>query len=447
MAKVSVPLAIPEEDVQKLMEIARGPDKELGKRAQIVLACREPDQLKIIATRFGVAGATVGHWKEAYRNGGIDGIGYTKTGRPVKSLPVNFDELVLNASKEAGKWTNESLAKHLGVSLAQVEKSLQRQKLSLKHTSRWYIQTFDALESNSVELVGVWLGQNEGAFITCTNLYGLTTKPGYLTTRSSALAKALSRGTVDLENALVEATRHENTFEAHHEGEVYGFLEEYFQNAPKAPDLCYQIFGFGGEGPKQLEVRLADTTISWTSDMKQWTESLCSWIGSRGSSVKHAWAERIVSQVMPFIVQNARGTYHIFQWSKEIEHVGSKVLPVVTKNEVPSLPSLLLGESLSQKVDEEQASLGDGDGNRLDLVLGVAALSNGSYSCSTVSCTVLEDVSTFSFASADDFLEGLFEIEEPILKASEEAGMRAMQLSIEELKKRRTARSLGKSAH
>ena len=70
------PLQIPDEDRQKLSMIARRPKsaQAMAMRARIVLSCEQGMSNSEVARKVQVTGATVGKWRERFRESGLDGL-------------------------------------------------------------------------------------------------------------------------------------------------------------------------------------------------------------------------------------------------------------------------------------------------------------------------------------------------------------------------------------
>ena len=70
------PLEIPDEHREKLCTIARRPKsaQAMAMRARIVLSCGQGMSNSEVARKLHITGATVGKWRERFREFGLDGL-------------------------------------------------------------------------------------------------------------------------------------------------------------------------------------------------------------------------------------------------------------------------------------------------------------------------------------------------------------------------------------
>src|ERR1700681_2503434 len=90
------PLEIPADDREKLSMIARRPKsaQAMAMRARIVLSCGQGLSNSEVAGKLHVTGATVGKWRERFREFGLDGLDEPRVGAPRKIIDRQIEDVV-----------------------------------------------------------------------------------------------------------------------------------------------------------------------------------------------------------------------------------------------------------------------------------------------------------------------------------------------------------------
>ena len=90
-------LEITNEDREKLTMIARRPksSQAMAMRARIVLSCGQGMNNSEVARRLHITGATVGKWRERFRESGLDGLlDEPRVGAPRKITDQQIEDVI-----------------------------------------------------------------------------------------------------------------------------------------------------------------------------------------------------------------------------------------------------------------------------------------------------------------------------------------------------------------
>ena len=117
------PLEITLEDREKLAMIARRPKsaQAMAMRARIVLSCGQEMSNSEVATKLGITGATVGKWRERFREFGLDGLlDEPRVGAPRKITDRQIEDVVTKTLESmpanSTHWSTRLMAERTGLS-------------------------------------------------------------------------------------------------------------------------------------------------------------------------------------------------------------------------------------------------------------------------------------------------------------------------------------------
>ena len=123
------PIVLSEDEKAQLLSLAQSRALPLGlvQRAQIVLACAEGEANSSIAQRLRLNKATVGKWRQRYRERGIEGLhDELRPGRPRAHEDERVAEVINTALQstppDGSHWSVRSMAKETGVSKSTVQR-------------------------------------------------------------------------------------------------------------------------------------------------------------------------------------------------------------------------------------------------------------------------------------------------------------------------------------
>jgi transposase len=117
------PLEITDEAREKLSIIARRPKsaQAMAMRARIVLSCEQGMRNSEVARKLHVTGATVGKWRERFREHGLDGLlDEPRVGAPRKITDRQIEDVVTKTLESmpanSTHWSTRLMAKQTGLS-------------------------------------------------------------------------------------------------------------------------------------------------------------------------------------------------------------------------------------------------------------------------------------------------------------------------------------------
>lgn len=117
------PLEIAEEDRDKLSMIARRPKsaQAMAMRARIVLSCGQGMSNSEVARKLHITGATVGKWRERFREFGLDGLlDEPRVGAPRKITDRQIEDVVTKTLESmpanSTHWSTRLMAEQTGLS-------------------------------------------------------------------------------------------------------------------------------------------------------------------------------------------------------------------------------------------------------------------------------------------------------------------------------------------
>ena len=170
------PIVLSDDDKSQLMSIAHSRTLPHGvvRRAQIVLACAEGETNTSIAQRMHLTKATVGKWRQRYRDYGIEGLhDELRAGRPRTHEDDRVAEVINTALQskpaEGTQWSVRSMAQHSGVSKSTVQRWFNLFGLQ-PHRQRHFKLSNDPFFIEKVrDIVGLYLNPPDHAVVLCVD--------------------------------------------------------------------------------------------------------------------------------------------------------------------------------------------------------------------------------------------------------------------------------------
>ncbi len=199
MARVTVPIVIPEEDRMALEELRAHGNSESSLRAGIVLACSGTATIKDIANSLRTSEVTVRKWKTAYQKQGIKGLEEIhKGGRPVsKSKSRDIERIVLDAAAKDKNMDVHALAAELDVHERSIYYILKKNSVTLSRKRLWAYPAIDDMCSWNPPLTGIYLSHSCSILIAssvpCPAAW--ENSRGVLKTHNRLLVEELNRST------------------------------------------------------------------------------------------------------------------------------------------------------------------------------------------------------------------------------------------------------------
>jgi putative transposase len=170
------PIQLNDEERTQLMSLANSRSLPHGvvQRAQIVLACAEGEANSDIAARLKLNKATVGKWRQRYRQMGIEGLhDELRAGRPRSIEDERVAEVIntaLQTRPPAGThWSVRTMAEHTGISKSTVQRWFNLFGIQ-PHRQRHFKLSNDPFFVEKVrDIVGLYLNPPDHAVVLCVD--------------------------------------------------------------------------------------------------------------------------------------------------------------------------------------------------------------------------------------------------------------------------------------
>ena len=249
MARPKKPLVVTTEEREALSALIRRRKtaNALSMRARMVLLAADGLDNKLIATKLGVSGATVGMWRKRFLERRLDGLyDEPRVGRPRVIGDDKVEEVVVATleSKPEGAthWSTRDLAKKLDLSQSTVSRIWRAFGLKPHREDGFTLSKDPQLVEKVRDIVGLYLSPPENAAVFCVDEKTavqalertqplLPMRPGQAARRSHDYTR---HGSIDLFAALDVATGEVigRMRERHRSIEFVKFLDEIDENVP-----------------------------------------------------------------------------------------------------------------------------------------------------------------------------------------------------------------------
>jgi putative transposase len=170
------PLSLNEEEKVDLLSIANSRSLPHGivSRAQIVLACSEGEPNSSIAKRMKLSNATVGKWRQRYREYGLEGLhDELRPGRPRTHEDDRVAEVINTALQseppDGTHWSVRSMSKETGISKSTVQRWFDLFGIQ-PHRQQYFKLSNDPFFVEKVhDIVGLYLNPPDHAVVLCVD--------------------------------------------------------------------------------------------------------------------------------------------------------------------------------------------------------------------------------------------------------------------------------------
>lgn len=170
------PIVLNDDEKKQLVSLAnsRALPHGLVQRAQIVLACADGEANIAIAKRLKLNKATVGKWRQRYRQLGIEGLHEElRPGRPRDHDDERVAEVINQALQtkppHATHWSVRSMAEHTGISKSTVQRWFELFGVQ-PHRQRHFKLSNDPFFIEKVrDIVGLYLNPPDHAMVLCVD--------------------------------------------------------------------------------------------------------------------------------------------------------------------------------------------------------------------------------------------------------------------------------------
>ena len=170
------PLEITAEDVEKLSMIARRPKsaQAMAMRARIVLGCEKGMSNAEVARKLHVTGATVGKWRERFRELGLDGLlDEPRVGAPRKITDGQIEEVITKTLESmpsnSTHWSTRLMAEQTGLSQNAIVRIWRAFGLQPHRVENFKFSKDPQFVEKVRDIVGLYLNPPDRAIVLCVD--------------------------------------------------------------------------------------------------------------------------------------------------------------------------------------------------------------------------------------------------------------------------------------
>lgn len=342
------PLHLAPADRDKLQMLTRRPKtaQRLALRSRIVLHAAEGGSNQQIARRLGITGATVGKWRERFRQRGLEGLSDDpRPGAPRQIGDAQVEEAVTRTLETlppaATHWSTRSLAKQVGLSQSAVVRIWRAFGLQPHRSETFKLSTDPFFVEKVRDIVGLYMNPPEHALVLCLDEKSqvqaldrtqpiLPLRPGLPEQRTHDYER---HGTTSLFAALDTATgavigqchrrhRHQEFLQflalvdsqIPPEGEVHLVLDNY--GTHKTP----KVVRWFARHPR-YHLHFTPTSASWLNQVERWFAELTQKRIRRGSFDGVRSLEKAIVEYL----EHHNGNPKPFVWTADADRILGKV--------------------------------------------------------------------------------------------------------------------------
>jgi len=304
------PIILQPEEKQKLEMLARRPKtaQRLALRSKIVLRAAAGNSNQEIARQLGCTAATVGKWRERFRQQGLDGLAdEPRPGAPRRITDAQVEEAVTRTLEGtppgATHWSTRSLAREVGLSQRAVVRIWHAFGLQPHRTETFKLSRDPFFVEKVRDIVGLYMHPPEHAVVLSVDEKSqvqalnrtqpiLPLRPGLPEQRTHDYER---HGTTSLFAALDVATGKVigQCHRRHRQQEFLKFLKRVDSQVPPALDVHLVMDNYGTHKTPALirwfarhpryHVHFTPTSASWLNQVERWFAELTEKRIRRGS--------------------------------------------------------------------------------------------------------------------------------------------------------------------
>jgi transposase len=335
-------------DKEKLEMLARRPKtaQRLAMRSKIVLRAAEGLPNGEIARGLGVTGATVGKWRERFRQHGLDGLSdEARPGAPRQISDAQVEEAVTRtleaAPAGATHWSTRSLARQVGLSQRAVVRIWHAFGLQPHRSGTFKLSTDPFFVEKVRDMVGLYMNPPQRAIVLCVDEKSqvqaldrtqpiLPLRPGLPEQRTHDYER---HGTTSLFAALDVATGKAigECHRRHRHQEFLKFLELVDSRVPPDLDVHLVMDNYGTHKTPRIvrwfarhpryQIHFTPTSASWLNQVDRWFRDLTERRIRRGSFDSLRSLEKAIRE---YLEQNDREP-RPFMWTADADLILGKV--------------------------------------------------------------------------------------------------------------------------
>jgi transposase len=342
------PITLQPADKEKLEMLARRPKtaQRLAMRSKIVLRAAEGLPNGEIARGLGVTGATVGKWRERFRQHGLDGLSdEARPGAPRQISDAQVEEAVTRtleaAPAGATHWSTRSLARQVGLSQRAVVRIWHAFGLQPHRSGTFKLSTDPFFVEKVRDIVGLYMNPPQRAIVLCVDEKCqvqaldrtqpiLPLRPGLPEQRTHDYER---HGTTSLFAALDVATGKVigECHRRHRHREFLKFLEVVDSRVPPDLDVHLVMDNYGTHKTPRIvrwfarhpryQIHFTPTSASWLNQVERWFRDLTERRIRRGSFDSLRSLEKAIRE---YLEQNDREP-RPFMWTADADMILGKV--------------------------------------------------------------------------------------------------------------------------
>jgi transposase len=342
------PITLQPADKEKLEMLARRPKtaQRLAMRSKIVLRAAEGLPNGEIARGLGVTGATVGKWRERFRQHGLDGLSdEARPGAPREISDAQVEEAVTRtleaAPAGATHWSTRSLARQVGLSQRAVVRIWHAFGLQPHRSGTFKLSTDPLFVEKVRDIVGLYMNPPQRAIVLCVDEKCqvqaldrtqpiLPLRPGLPEQRTHDYER---HGTTSLFAALDVATGKVigECHRRHRHREFLKFLEVVDSRVPPDLDVHLVMDNYGTHKTPRIvrwfarhpryQIHFTPTSASWLNQVERWFRDLTERRIRRGSFDSLRSLEKAIRE---YLEQNDREP-RPFMWTADADMILGKV--------------------------------------------------------------------------------------------------------------------------
>lgn len=342
------PIILQPEEKQKLEMLARRPKtaQRLALRSKIVLRAAAGNSNQEIARQLGCTAATVGKWRERFRQQGLDGLAdEPRPGAPRRITDAQVEEAVTRTLEGtppgATHWSTRSLAREVGLSQRAVVRIWHAFGLQPHRTETFKLSRDPFFVEKVRDIVGLYMHPPEHAVVLSVDEKSqvqalnrtqpiLPLRPGLPEQRTHDYER---HGTTSLFAALDVATGKVigQCHRRHRQQEFLKFLKRVDSQVPQALDVHLVMDNYGTHKTPALirwfarhpryHLHYTPTSASWVNQVERWFAELTEKRIRRGSFQSVQSLEKAIHDYLEANNQDPKP----FTWTADADLILGKV--------------------------------------------------------------------------------------------------------------------------
>jgi transposase len=342
------PLEITDEDRDKLQTMARRPKsaQAMAMRARIVLFCGEGMSNSEVARKLHITGATVGKWRERFREEGLDGLlDEPRVGAPRKITDRQIEEVVTKTLESmpanSTHWSTRLMAAETGLSQNAIVRIWHAFGLQPHRVENFKFSKDPQFVEKVRDIVGLYLNPPDRAMVVCLDEKSqvqalnrtepiLPLAPGVPARQSHDYER---HGVTSLFAAMDVASgvTISNCYRRHRHQEFLRFLNEVDGNLPSGLDVHLVMDNYGTHKVSQVRnwlarhpryhVHFTPTSGSWLNLVERLFAEVTQRCVRRGSHT----SVRSLEKAMLAYLEKRNKTPKPFVWTADADMILGKV--------------------------------------------------------------------------------------------------------------------------